>query len=122
MHQRQTDKVTFRAEYRPDAPPGRATYRNADFAKNSPDYLHLDHDPIERARLSKFPYLELAVLPVLVTGTMLIHCTRPHLARDAGAAMTGNNRDIEYPAETVLPFRLSSSLNLGPGAAEAAQP
>jgi hypothetical protein len=39
----------------------------------------------------------------------------------AGAAMTGNNRDIEYPAETVLPFHLSSSLNLGPGAAEAAQ-
>jgi hypothetical protein len=42
-------------------------------------------------------------------------------AGTAGAAMTGNNRDIDYPAETVLPFRLSTSLNLGPGASEAAQ-
>jgi hypothetical protein len=42
-------------------------------------------------------------------------------AGTAGAAMTGNNRDIAYPAETVLPFRLSSSLNLGPGAVEVAQ-
>jgi hypothetical protein len=40
-------------------------------------------------------------------------------AGTAGAAFTGNNRDIDYPAETVLPFRLSSSLNLGPGAAAA---
>jgi hypothetical protein len=41
-------------------------------------------------------------------------------AGTAGAAMTGNNRDISYPAETVLPFRLSNSLNLGPGATEVA--
>jgi hypothetical protein len=41
-------------------------------------------------------------------------------AGTAGAAFTGNNRDIAYPAETVLPFHLSSSLNLGPGAVEAA--
>ena len=40
-------------------------------------------------------------------------------AGTAGAAFTGNNRDIDYPAETVLPFRLSSSLNLGPGPAAA---
>jgi hypothetical protein len=33
-------------------------------------------------------------------------------AGTAGAAFTGNNRDIAYPAETVLPFHLSSSLNL----------
>ncbi len=38
-------------------------------------------------------------------------------AGTAGAAFTGNNRDIDYPAETVLPFRLSSSLNLGPAPA-----
>ncbi len=37
-------------------------------------------------------------------------------AGTAGAALTGNNRDIAYPAETVLPFRLTNSLNLGPGA------
>jgi hypothetical protein len=42
-------------------------------------------------------------------------------AGTAGAAFTGNNRDIAYPAETVLPFRLSSSLNLGPGPIEVAQ-
>ena len=40
-------------------------------------------------------------------------------AGTAGAALTGNNRGIDYPAETVLLFRLSSSLNLGPGPAEA---
>jgi hypothetical protein len=40
-------------------------------------------------------------------------------AGTAGAAFTGNNRDIDYPAETVLPFRLSSSLTLGPGPAAA---
>jgi hypothetical protein len=40
-------------------------------------------------------------------------------AGTAGAALTGNNRDIDYPAETVLPFRLSSSLDLGPGPAAA---
>jgi hypothetical protein len=42
-------------------------------------------------------------------------------AGTAGAAFTGNNRDIAYPAETVLPFRLSSSLNLGPGPVEVTQ-
>ena len=40
-------------------------------------------------------------------------------AGTAGAAFSGNNRDIDYPAETVLPFRLSSSLNLGAGPAAA---
>jgi len=36
-------------------------------------------------------------------------------AGTAGAGLTGNNRDIDYPAETVLTFRLTGSLNLGPG-------
>jgi hypothetical protein len=33
-------------------------------------------------------------------------------AGTVGAGATGNNRDISYPAETVLAFRLSKSLNL----------
>jgi hypothetical protein len=37
-------------------------------------------------------------------------------AGTAGAAMTGNNRDMEYPAETVLAFRLSKNLNLSQAA------
>ena len=36
-------------------------------------------------------------------------------AGTVGAAATGNNRDISYPAETVLAFRLSKSLNLDAG-------
>lgn len=44
-------------------------------------------------------------------------------AGTAGAGLTGNNRDISYPAETVLAFRLSKSLNLDAMAtAAAAQP
>lgn len=39
-------------------------------------------------------------------------------AGTAGAAFTGNNRDVSYPAETVLAFRLSSPLNLGAGATQ----
>jgi hypothetical protein len=38
-------------------------------------------------------------------------------AGTVGAAATGNNRDISYPAETALAFRLSKSLNLDAGAA-----
>jgi hypothetical protein len=37
-------------------------------------------------------------------------------AGTVGAGATGNNRDISYPAETVLAFRLSKSLNLDAGA------
>ena len=37
-------------------------------------------------------------------------------AGTAGAAMTGNNRDMEYPAETVLALRLSKNLNLSQAA------
>jgi hypothetical protein len=37
-------------------------------------------------------------------------------AGTAGAAMAGNNRDMEYPAETVLAFRLSKNLNLSQAA------
>jgi hypothetical protein len=37
-------------------------------------------------------------------------------AGTAGAAMTGNNRDMEYPAESVLAFRLSKNLNLSQAA------
>jgi hypothetical protein len=36
-------------------------------------------------------------------------------AGTVGAAATGNNRDISYPAETVLGFHLSKSLNLDAG-------
>ncbi len=36
-------------------------------------------------------------------------------AGTVGAAATGNNRDISYPAETVLAFRLGKSLNLDAG-------
>jgi hypothetical protein len=36
-------------------------------------------------------------------------------AGTVGAAATGNNRDISYPAETVIAFRLSKSLNLDAG-------
>lgn len=44
-------------------------------------------------------------------------------AGTVGAAATGNNRDISYPAETVLAFRLSKSLNLDAGTTSAdAQP
>jgi hypothetical protein len=35
-------------------------------------------------------------------------------AGTAGAAMTGNNRDIDYPAETLLAFHISKRLDLGP--------
>ncbi len=40
-------------------------------------------------------------------------------AGTVGAAATGNNRDISYPAETVLAFRLSKALNLDAGATAA---
>ncbi len=44
-------------------------------------------------------------------------------AGTVGAAATGNTRDISYPAETVLAFRLSRSLNLDAGTIPAdAQP
>lgn len=44
-------------------------------------------------------------------------------AGTVGAAATGNNRDISYPAETVLAFRLAKSLNLDAGATpDEAQP
>ena len=43
-------------------------------------------------------------------------------AGTVGAAATGNNRDISYPAETVIAFRLSKSLNLDAGAASAETP
>jgi hypothetical protein len=36
-------------------------------------------------------------------------------AGTVGAGATGNNRDIAYPAETVIAFRLSKSLNLDAG-------
>jgi hypothetical protein len=36
-------------------------------------------------------------------------------AGTVGAAATGNNRDISYPAESVLGFRLSKSVNLDAG-------
>jgi hypothetical protein len=36
-------------------------------------------------------------------------------AGTVGAAATGNNRDISYPAETVLAFHLAKSLNLDAG-------
>jgi hypothetical protein len=39
-------------------------------------------------------------------------------AGTARAAMTGNDRDIEYPAETVLPFSSQWQLESVPGAAE----
>jgi hypothetical protein len=42
-------------------------------------------------------------------------------AGTAGAAMTGNNRDITMPAETVLGFHLSAPLRLGTSEATAAQ-
>jgi hypothetical protein len=40
-------------------------------------------------------------------------------AGTVGAAATGNNRDISYPAETVLAFRLAKSVNLDAGTAPA---
>jgi hypothetical protein len=40
-------------------------------------------------------------------------------AGTVGAAATGNNRDISYPAETVLAFRLSKSVNLDAGTTSA---
>jgi hypothetical protein len=40
-------------------------------------------------------------------------------AGTVGAAATGNNRDISYPAETVLAFHLAKSLNLDAGRAAA---
>ncbi|MGC1871602.1 MAG: hypothetical protein WA700_11645 [Acidobacteriaceae bacterium] len=44
-------------------------------------------------------------------------------AGTVGAAATGNNRDISYPAESVLAFRLTKSLNLDAGrAADSAEP
>ena len=44
-------------------------------------------------------------------------------AGTVGAAVTGNTRDISYPAETVLAFRLRKSLNLDAGtAANSAEP
>ncbi len=44
-------------------------------------------------------------------------------AGTVGAAVTGNTRDISYPAETVLAFRLRNSLNLDAGtAANSADP
>jgi hypothetical protein len=44
-------------------------------------------------------------------------------AGTVGAGATGNNRDISYPAETVLAFHLARSLNLDAGStANSAEP